>query len=113
MLSLVYSEIMKMLRLWGLLYFDAEIFFPHDVLTLPKGYRKQKGKESDQSHIITSGNLLVEVISDYLLSFHFYFTPHLLYQQKEIMCRFFLVYGNNCAINLEDDPWHNGTITAL
>ncbi|XP_052111699.1 uncharacterized protein LOC107471645 [Arachis duranensis] len=30
MLSLIYSEIMKMLRLWGLLYFDAEIFFPHE-----------------------------------------------------------------------------------
>lgn len=71
MLSLIYSEILKMLRLWGLLYFDAEIFFPHDVHTLPKGYHKHKSKESDQAHIMTSGNLMVEVISDYLLFFHF------------------------------------------
>ncbi|KAK7323294.1 hypothetical protein VNO77_26760 [Canavalia gladiata] len=62
--SLIYSEILKMLRLWGLLYFDAEIFFPHDDLTLPKGYHKQKSKESDQAHIMTSGNLLVEMLND-------------------------------------------------
>ncbi|KAL2337186.1 hypothetical protein Fmac_011632 [Flemingia macrophylla] len=64
MLSLIYSEIMKMLRLWGLLYFDAEIFFPHDDFTVPKGYHKQKSKESDQAHIMTSGNLLVEILND-------------------------------------------------
>ncbi|CAJ1958921.1 unnamed protein product [Sphenostylis stenocarpa] len=64
MLSLIYSEILKMLRLWSLLYFDAEIFFPHDDLTLPKGYHKQKSKESDQAHIMTSGNLLVEILND-------------------------------------------------
>ncbi|XP_020203922.1 uncharacterized protein LOC109789398 [Cajanus cajan] len=64
MLSLIYSEIMKMLRLWGLLYFDAEIFYPHDSFTLPKGYHKQKSKESDQAHIMTSGNLLVEILND-------------------------------------------------
>ncbi|KAK7243351.1 hypothetical protein RIF29_38144 [Crotalaria pallida] len=64
MLSLVYSEILKMLRLWGLLYFDAEIFFPHDCLTLPNAYHKQKSKESDQPHIITSANLLVEILNN-------------------------------------------------
>ncbi|XP_027340964.1 uncharacterized protein LOC113854257 isoform X1 [Abrus precatorius] len=64
MLSLIYSEILKMLRLWGLLYFDAEIFFPHDALSLPKGYHKQKSKESDQAHIMTSGNLLVGILND-------------------------------------------------
>ncbi|KAK7271475.1 hypothetical protein RJT34_27417 [Clitoria ternatea] len=64
MLSLIYSEILKMLRLWGLLYFDAEIFFPRDALTLPKGYHKQKSKESDQAHIMTSGNLLAEILND-------------------------------------------------
>ncbi|KAG4974545.1 hypothetical protein JHK87_031366 [Glycine soja] len=73
MLSLIYSEVLKMLRLWSLLHFDAEIFFPRDALTLPTGYHKQKSKESDQAHIMTSGNLLVEVISDCLLSIHFYF----------------------------------------
>uniref|UniRef100_A0A2P2JS38 Uncharacterized protein LOC105108101 isoform X1 n=1 Tax=Rhizophora mucronata TaxID=61149 RepID=A0A2P2JS38_RHIMU len=62
MLSLIYSEILKMLRLWGLLEFDCEIFFPHDVHGLPKGYHKQKSKESDQPHIMTSQILLEECI---------------------------------------------------
>lgn len=64
MLSLIYSEILKMLRLWGLLYFDAEIFYPHDIFNVPKGYHKQKSKESDQAHIMTSGNLLVEILNN-------------------------------------------------
>ncbi|XP_061344505.1 uncharacterized protein LOC133290443 [Gastrolobium bilobum] len=64
MLSLIYSEILKMLRLWGLLCFDAEIFFPHDVHTLPKGYHKLKSKESDQAHVMTSGNILVEILNN-------------------------------------------------
>lgn len=64
MLALIYSEILKMLRLWGLVNFDAEIFFPHDDHTLPRGYHKQKSKESDQEHIMTSENLLYQVISD-------------------------------------------------
>jgi len=80
MLSVIYSEILKMLRLWTLLYFDAEIFFPHDALSLPKGYHKQKSKESDQAHIMTSGNLLVEVISDCVLSIPFYFALYLFNQ---------------------------------
>ncbi|KAJ7957735.1 Tetratricopeptide-like helical domain containing protein [Quillaja saponaria] len=62
MLSLIYSEILKMLRLWGLLDFDVEIFFPHDGLSLPRGYHKQKSKESDQAHIMTTQNLLVEIL---------------------------------------------------
>ena len=61
MLSLIYSEILKMLRLWGLLDFDVEIFFPHDSHSLPRGYHKQKSKESDQPHIMTSQSLFVEV----------------------------------------------------
>lgn len=61
MLSLIYSEILKMVRLWGLLDFDVEIFFPRDLHSLPRGYHKQKSKESDQAHIITSQALLVEV----------------------------------------------------
>ena len=65
MLSLIYSEILKMLRLWGLLNFDVEIFFPHDVSSVPRGYHKQKSTESDPAHIMTSENLLVEVISSY------------------------------------------------
>lgn len=62
MLCLVYSEILKMLRMWGVLNFDVEIFFPHDSHSSPRGYLKQKSKESDQSHIMTSQSLLVEVI---------------------------------------------------
>ncbi len=61
MLSLIYSEILKMLRLWGLLNFDVEIFFPHDAHSLPRAYDKQKSKESDQPHIITTQMLLEEV----------------------------------------------------
>lgn len=66
MLSLIYSEILKMLRLWGLLDFDVEIFYPHDPYSLPRGYPKQESKESDQLHIITSESLLMEVISGLL-----------------------------------------------
>ncbi|CAI9786118.1 unnamed protein product [Fraxinus pennsylvanica] len=64
MLSLIYSEILKMLRLWGLLNFDVEIFFPHDSYSSPKGYHKQKSKESDRSHIMTTQSLLVEMLKD-------------------------------------------------
>lgn len=61
MLSLIYSEILKMLRLWGLVDFDVEISVPHDPQSLPRGYHKLKAKESDQAHIMTSQTLLVEV----------------------------------------------------
>ncbi|KAK1316764.1 hypothetical protein QJS10_CPA05g00793 [Acorus calamus] len=62
MLSLIYSEILKMLRLWGLLNFDAEIYFPHDSISLPRGYIKQKSKQSDQQHIMTAQTHLVEML---------------------------------------------------
>ncbi|KAF4403368.1 hypothetical protein G4B88_008014 [Cannabis sativa] len=39
---LTYSEILKMLQLWGLLDFDVKIFVPHDFHSLPPGYHKQK-----------------------------------------------------------------------
>ncbi|XP_031247615.1 uncharacterized protein LOC116105320 isoform X2 [Pistacia vera] len=61
MLSLVYSEILKMLRLWGLVDFDVEIAFPLDH-GLPRGYQKQKSRESDQSHIMTVQILLEEIL---------------------------------------------------
>ncbi|XP_042010589.1 uncharacterized protein LOC121759149 isoform X2 [Salvia splendens] len=64
MLSLIYSEILKMLRIWGVLNFDVEIFFPRDSHSSPRGYLKQKSKESDQSHILTSQSLLVEILND-------------------------------------------------
>ncbi|XP_050386163.1 uncharacterized protein LOC126802566 [Argentina anserina] len=62
LLSLIYSEILKMLRLWGLLDFDVEIFFPHDRHSLPRAYPKKKSKESDYAHIMTSQALLVEIL---------------------------------------------------
>ncbi|GMI80363.1 hypothetical protein HRI_001705600 [Hibiscus trionum] len=62
MLSLIHSEILKMLRLWGLLDFDVEIFFPHDLPGLPRAYEKQKSKESDQPHIMTVQMLLEEIL---------------------------------------------------
>lgn len=67
MLSLIYSEILKMLRLWGLVDFDVEISFPLDLHSLPRGYQKQKSKESDQPHIMTVQTLLEEVTSMFLL----------------------------------------------
>ncbi|XP_065868001.1 uncharacterized protein [Euphorbia lathyris] len=62
MLSLIYSEILKLLRMWSLLEFDCEIFFPHDLLGLPKGYHKQKSIVSDQPHIMTTQALLEEIL---------------------------------------------------
>ncbi|KAJ8573068.1 hypothetical protein K7X08_009579 [Anisodus acutangulus] len=49
-----------MLRLWGLLCFDIEVFFPHDSSSSPRGYHKQKTKEFDQSHVMTAQSLLEE-----------------------------------------------------
>ncbi|KAL4367984.1 hypothetical protein GQ457_05G033340 [Hibiscus cannabinus] len=64
MLSIIHSEILKMFRMWGLLDFDVEIFFPHDHDGLPRAYDKQKSKESDQPHIMTVQMLLEEVLSN-------------------------------------------------
>ncbi|KAF9596855.1 hypothetical protein IFM89_013903 [Coptis chinensis] len=64
MLSLIYSEILKMLRLWGLLKFDVEIYCPHDQVSLPKGYHKLKSKDSDQPHILTTQSLLVQILKN-------------------------------------------------
>lgn len=61
MLSLIYSEMLKMLRIYGFLDFDAEIYFPFDLNSLPRGYEKQKSKISDEPHIMTSKLLLVKV----------------------------------------------------
>jgi hypothetical protein len=70
MLSLIYSEMLKTLRLYGLLDFDEEISFPHDHNSLPRGYDKQKSKLSDEPNIMTSKSLLVEVRSSFQMS-HF------------------------------------------
>lgn len=64
MLSLIYSEMLKMLRIYSFLDFDVEIYFPHDVVSLPRGYHKQKSKSTDHSHIMTSKSLLVEILKN-------------------------------------------------
>ncbi|KAJ6414471.1 hypothetical protein OIU84_003467 [Salix udensis] len=64
MLALIYSEILKVLRLWSLLDFDCEIFFPHDRYGLPRGYHKQKSAESDHPHILTVQTLLEEILKN-------------------------------------------------
>lgn len=69
MLSLIYSEILKMLRLWGLLDFDVEIFYPHDPYSLPRGYPKQESKETDQLHIMTPQSLFAENLRDLKIAF--------------------------------------------
>ncbi|MBA0600267.1 hypothetical protein Gorai_006461, partial [Gossypium raimondii] len=75
MLSLIHSEILKMLRLWGLLDFDVEIFFPHDPHGLPRAYDKQKSKESDQPHIMTV-QMLLEEVTFILVNFFMFFTSY-------------------------------------
>lgn len=68
MLSVIYSESLKMLRLCGSLDFDAEIRYPRDFVDLPRGYQKQNSKVSDEAHLMTSQSLLVEVgcpVTDY------------------------------------------------
>ncbi|XP_057524975.1 uncharacterized protein LOC130804526 [Amaranthus tricolor] len=61
-LSLIYSEVIKMLQLWGVIDFDVEIYHPHDLSCLPRAYNKKKGKDSDQKHILTTESLLVETL---------------------------------------------------
>ncbi|CAL9108308.1 unnamed protein product [Musa textilis] len=61
-LSLIYSEMLKMLKVYGFLDFDVEIFFPNDLSSLPRGYHKQKSQLSDQPHIVTSKSLLVKTL---------------------------------------------------
>lgn len=61
MLALIYSEILKMLRIWGLLKFDVEVSSPNDSYGSPRGYLKQKITESDQQHIVTTEYLLLKV----------------------------------------------------
>ncbi|CAO2174027.1 unnamed protein product [Urochloa humidicola] len=62
MLALIYSEILKTVRIYGLLDFDAEIFFPTDLSGLPRGYDKQKSKLGDETHIMTAKLFLVEIL---------------------------------------------------
>ncbi|XP_050234762.1 uncharacterized protein LOC126682996 [Mercurialis annua] len=62
MLSIIYCEILKLLRMWSLIEFDCELFFPRDHLGLPKGYHKLKSAESDHPHIMTTQTLLEEIL---------------------------------------------------
>jgi hypothetical protein len=66
MLSLIYSEVLKMLKIYGFLDFDAEIYYPdnQERTLLPRGYDKKKSKISDEPHIITSKSLLVEILKN-------------------------------------------------
>ncbi|KAI7725253.1 hypothetical protein M8C21_014649 [Ambrosia artemisiifolia] len=64
MLSLIYSEIVKTLRLWGLVEFDVEVSSPNDSYGSPRGYLKQKTTESDQQHIVTTEFLLLKILRD-------------------------------------------------
>ncbi|KAL1802677.1 hypothetical protein ACET3Z_031324 [Daucus carota] len=83
MLSLVYAEILKMFRIWGILNFDVEIFFPHDSSSNPRGYIKQKSKESDQAHIMTTESLLVKILTELKDAFW----PFQLDQDKSLFLR--------------------------
>lgn len=94
MLSLVYSEVLKMLRLWGMVNFDVEVFFPHDSHSSPRGYHKQKSKEADQSHIMTSQSLLVEVNHILLLLM---FVLHVGFLHIRWICHIFFYTSVNYA----------------
>ncbi|KAK9682796.1 hypothetical protein RND81_10G097000 [Saponaria officinalis] len=61
-LSLIHSEVLKTLQLWGVINFDVEIYYPHDLVSLPRAYNKKKGTASDQQHIMTAESLLVEIL---------------------------------------------------
>ncbi|XP_043722131.1 uncharacterized protein LOC122669437 isoform X2 [Telopea speciosissima] len=52
------------LYLHSVLTHRSEIYFPHDLVSLPKGYHKQKSKASDQPHIMTTQSLLVAILRD-------------------------------------------------
>ncbi|GAA0165823.1 hypothetical protein LIER_21127 [Lithospermum erythrorhizon] len=64
LLCLIYSEILKMLRLLGLMEFDVELFLPHDHHSPPHAYLKQNQKEANNSPIMTPESLLVEMLRD-------------------------------------------------
>ncbi|KAL8227814.1 hypothetical protein R6Q57_015398 [Mikania cordata] len=64
MLSLIYSEILKMLRVWGLLKFDVEVSSSNDSYGSPRGYLKHMATESDQQHIVTTEILLLKILRD-------------------------------------------------
>lgn len=64
MLSLIYSEILKMIRMWGLIDFDVEISSPNDSYGSPRGYLKQRSTESDHKHIMTTESLLLKILRD-------------------------------------------------
>jgi hypothetical protein len=80
MLSLIYSEILNTVRIYGLLDFDPEIFYPHDLNSLPRGYDKHKSKMGDEAHIMTSKLLLVEVSPWPSISVLHFWSPSFLYQ---------------------------------
>ncbi|KAJ3671750.1 hypothetical protein LUZ60_007829 [Juncus effusus] len=65
MLSLIYSEILKMLRISGFMDFDAEIYCPNNLeKSLPRGYDKKKSSIDDGMHILTSKSLLVKILTN-------------------------------------------------
>ncbi|KAJ4730937.1 transglutaminase family protein [Rhynchospora pubera] len=65
MLSLIYSEVLKMVRVTGFLDFDAEIYCPDSLeKSLPRGYDKKKSKISDETHIITARSLIVKILKN-------------------------------------------------
>lgn len=65
MLSLIYSEVLKMLKISGFVDFDAEIYCPYSQENgFPRGYDKKKSKISDEPHIMTSKSLLVKILKN-------------------------------------------------
>ncbi|KAL4586280.1 hypothetical protein LXL04_010916 [Taraxacum kok-saghyz] len=99
MLSLIYSEILKMLRLWGLINFDVELSSPNDSYSRPKGYLKQKSRESDQKHIMTTESLLLKVAL-ILRDLKYAFWPFQLDQSRSLFLR--AAEAANCSDSSPD-----------
>eukprot|EP01018_Ginkgo_biloba_P037673 Gb_33751 [translate_table: standard] len=80
MLALIYTEIVKMLQMLGLLHFDIEVALPHDPTSLPRGYiiadvqkaqdYYKENRNSAQPLVLTTQMLLTEVwMVQHFLSF--------------------------------------------
>lgn len=74
----------------------SRFFSPRDPYSLPRGYKKQKSKESDQPHIITSQSLLVETLTDLKNAFW----PFQLDNTRSLFLR--AAHAANCSYGLNN-----------
>lgn len=105
MLALIYSEILKMVKIYGLLDHDIEIDVPHHPTQLPrghilsnlsgdKGHLKVKDGSDDAPHILTTQMFLTEILGN-LKEFFWPFQ-----YEPNVSGSLFLraVYAANCGV---------------